>query len=106
MVRAGLRSSGTIAMDVGASGSAASPQVAGQVRLENLAFATDAAPLGLEKVNGTLHLNNDRVQISNLTGQVGGGQISVGGSVTYPPTPHFAIALKPDSVRLHHPHGL
>jgi len=106
MVSPDLRSSGTIAMDVRATGSAASPQVAGQVRLENLAFATDAAPLGLEKVNGTLDLNNERVQISNLTGQVGGGQISVGGSVTYRPTQQFDIALKADSVRLRYPDGL
>ena len=101
-----LRSSGSIALDVRATGSAASPQVMGQVRLQDLAFATDAAPLGLDKLNGTLDLDNQRVQISNLTGQVGGGQISIGGSVTYRPTPQFNIALKADSVRVRYPDGL
>ena len=101
-----LRSSGTIALDIHATGSAASPQVAGQVRLQNIAFATDAAPLGIDKLNGTLNLDSERVQISNLTGQVGSGQISVGGSVTYLPSSQFDIAVKADSVRLRYPDGL
>jgi translocation and assembly module TamB len=101
-----LRSSGTIALDIHASGTAASPRVAGQVRLQNIAFATDAAPLGVDKLNGTLNLDSEHVQISNLTGQVGGGQISVGGSITYRPKQQFDIALKADSVRLRYPDGL
>ena len=101
-----LRSSGTIALDIRATGSAASPQVAGQVRLQNIAFATDAAPLGVDKLNGTLDLDSERVQISNMTGQVGGGQVSLGGSVTYRPSQQFDIAVKADSVRLRYPDGL
>jgi translocation and assembly module TamB len=101
-----LRSSGTIALDVRATGSAADPQVAGQVHLQNIAFATDAAPLGVDKLNGTLDLDSEHVQISNLTGQVGGGQISMGGSVTYRPIQQFNIALNADSVRLRYPDGL
>jgi translocation and assembly module TamB len=101
-----LRSSGTIALDVHASGSAASPQIAGQVRLQDIALATDAAPLGIDKLNGTLNLDNEHVQISTLTGQVGGGQISVGGSITYRPTQQFNIAFTANSVRLRYPNGL
>jgi translocation and assembly module TamB len=101
-----LRSSGTIALDVHASGSAASPQIAGQVRLQDIAVATNAAPLGIDKLNGTLNLDSEHVQISNLTGQVGGGQISVGGSITYRPTQQFDIALTANSVRLRYPNGL
>jgi translocation and assembly module TamB len=106
MVSPDLRSSGTIAMNIHATGSAASPQMSGQVRLQNIALATDAAPLGIDNLNGTFDLNNERVQISNMTGEVGGGQISLGGSVTYRPTQRFDIALKADSVRLRYPDGL
>jgi translocation and assembly module TamB len=106
MISPDLRSSGTIALDVRATGSAGSPEIAGQVHLQNIAFATDAAPLGLDKLNGTLDLDRERVRISNLTGQIGGGQISLGGSVTYRPSPQFDIALKADSVRLRYPDGL
>jgi translocation and assembly module TamB len=106
MVSPDLRSSGTIALDIRATGSASDPQVAGQIKLQNIAFVTEAAPLGVDKLNGTLELDNQRVQISNLTAQVGGGQVSMGGSVTYRPTPQFDIAIKADSVRLRYPTGL
>ena len=49
----------------------------GRCDLQDIAFATDAAPLGVDKVNGTLDLDNERMSISNLTGEVGGGQISM-----------------------------
>jgi translocation and assembly module TamB len=101
-----LRSSGTIALDIRASGSAASPQIAGQVHLQNIAFATDASPLGIDNLNGTLNLDSEHVQISNLNGEVGGGQISIGGSITYRPNQQFDLALNANSVRLRYPQGL
>jgi len=101
-----LRSSGTIALQVRATGSAASPRVAGQVRLQDIAFVTEAALLGVDKLNGTLDLDSERVQISHMTAQVGGGQVSLGGSMTYRPSPQFDIAIKADSIRLRYPDGL
>ena len=106
IVSPNLRSSGTIALDIRATGSVASPQVAGQVRLQDIAFATDAAPLGIDKLNGTLNLDNERAQISNMTAQVGGGQVSVGGSVKYRPSQQFDLVVKADSLRLRYPGGL
>ena len=101
-----LRSSGTIAVNVRATGSASNPQLAGEVRLQDIAFATDAAPLGVDKVNGTLDLDNERMSISNLTGEIGGGQIWMGGSIAYRPATQFNIALKANSVRLRYPAGV
>ncbi len=101
-----LRSSGTIAVNVRATGSSSNPQLAGQVRLQDVAFATDAVPLGVDKLNGTFDLDNERVQISDLSGEVGGGQISMGGSVAYRPATQFNIALKASSVRLRYPAGV
>jgi translocation and assembly module TamB len=101
-----LRSSGTIALDVRATGSASNPQLAGQMQLRDIAFATDAVPLGVDKLNGTLDLDSERMRISNLTAEVGGGQISMGGSVEYRPQPQFNIALKANSVRLRYPDGV
>ncbi len=101
-----LRSSGTIALDVRATGTSANPQVAGQVKLQDIAFVTEAAPLGIDKLNGTLDLENERVQVSNMSAQVGGGQVSLGGSMTYRPNAQFDLAIKADSVRLRYPTGL
>jgi translocation and assembly module TamB len=101
-----LKSSGTVALDIRTTGSAQSPVVQGQVRLQNIAMTTAAAPVSVDKLNGTVDLSNQRVQISNLTGEVNGGQISAGGSIEYRPSLQFSIALQGKSIRLRYPEGL
>jgi translocation and assembly module TamB len=101
-----MQSSGIVSLDVHATGSAQSPQVQGQVKLQQIALATPDAPVGVEKLNGTLDIANDRVQISSLTGEVGGGEVSLGGSITYRPNVQFNVALQSKSVRLRYPEGL
>jgi translocation and assembly module TamB len=101
-----LRSSGTVELDVRTSGSVKSPVVQGQVHLQNIALSTAAAPLNVDKLTGTLDLSNERVQISNLSGEVNGGQVSATGSIEYRPSLQFNVALQGKSVRLLYPEGL
>ncbi len=101
-----LQSSGTVVLDVHASGTPQAPLVQGQVHLQNIALITPDAPLGVDKLNGTLDVSNDRIQVSNMSGQVGGGQLSVGGSVVYRPNLQFNLAVQGKSVRLRYPEGL
>jgi translocation and assembly module TamB len=101
-----VQSSGTVALNVRASGSANNPELQGQIHLQDIALATEAAPLGIEKLNGTLDIANDRVQVSSLTAQVGGGEISAGGSFAYRPSFQFNLALQAKSVRVRYPDGL
>ena len=101
-----VESSGTIALDVRASGSSANPTVAGQLQFKDIALNTADAPIGVEKLNGAMDIASDHVQLSNMTAQVGGGQVSLGGSISYKPTLHFDLALQGKSVRLRYPEGL
>jgi translocation and assembly module TamB len=101
-----VQSSGTVALDIRASGSAAQPTVQGQVHLTDIAVSTLQAPLGVQKLNGTLDISNDHVQVSTLTAQVGGGQVSLGGSVAYRPSLQFNLAINGKSIRLRYPDGL
>jgi len=101
-----LRSSGTLALDIRATGTGANPQLQGQVQLQNLAFATANAPIGVDKLNGTLQVESNRVQISNVTAEVSGGQVTVGGAINYRPSVHFDVAVRANSVRLRYPQGL
>ncbi len=101
-----LQSSGTLLLDVHASGTAKEPQVQGQVHLQDVAISTPAAPLGVEKVNGTLDISNNSLQISSLEGQMGGGQVSLGGSIAYNPNLQFNVSLQSKSVRLRYPTGV
>ncbi len=101
-----VKSSGKVALDVRTAGTASSPQVAGQIRLQDISVETADAPLGVTKLNGNLDFDGDRVQISQMNGIVGGGNLSIGGSLAYRPTPQFDIALHGTSIRLRYPQGL
>jgi translocation and assembly module TamB len=101
-----VESSGSLALDVRASGTASNPTVAGQLRLKDIAVNTADAPVGVEKLNGTLDISNDHVRVSQMSAQVGGGQVSVGGSIAYRPAMQFNLALKGQGVRLRYPDGL
>jgi translocation and assembly module TamB len=101
-----VQSSGLLAIDVRASETAGSPTIQGQMRVQDVSLSTNQAPLGVEKLNGTLDLDSNRVQISKMTGQMGGGQISFGGSITYRPSPQFNLAVQGQSIRLRYPEGL
>lgn len=100
------QTSGLLAIDLRTSGTAKKPELQGQVHIQDVAMATAEAPIGIEKLNGTLDVSSDRVQISNLDGEMGGGKISVGGAIAYRPSLQFNVALKGQSVRLRYPEGL
>lgn len=101
-----VQSSGIVAIDVRTAGTAAKPSVEGQLQVKNVSLTTNDAPVSLTKLNGNIDIGNDRVQLSNLTGELGGGQISIGGSVAYRPSLQFNIALQGQSLRLRYPDGL
>ena len=101
-----LQSSGTLALDVHASGSAASPTIQGQLQIKDVAMTTADAPLGVESLNGTVDITNDHVQVTNVTGHMGGGEVSLGGSIAYKPSLQFNLALQGKSIRLRYPDGL
>ena len=106
IVEPDVRSSGILSLDIRTTGSPKSLEVHGQVHLKDVALSTPNTPLGVEKLNGSLDIDNDRVQLSSLTGQVGGGQVSLGGSIAYRPNLQFNLALQSRSVRLRYPEGL
>lgn len=101
-----VKATGTLGLNVRSSGSIQNPDVQGQIQIEGAALSGSMAPLGFENLNGTLDVTRDKLQIRNLTGQVGGGQISVGGSIAYRPSLQFNLALQDKSVRLLYPAGI
>ena len=101
-----VQSSGTLALDVHASGSAGSPTIQGQLQIKDVAMTTADAPLGVENLNGTMDITNDHMQLTKVTGHVGGGDVSLGGSIANKPSLQFNLALQGKSIRLRYPDGL
>jgi translocation and assembly module TamB len=101
-----LRSSGTVSLDVHSSGTSQLSNISGQVGLKDVVVIEPGAPLGVENLNGSLDIDNQRVRFSNLSGQVGGGTLTATGSMTYRPNVQFNLALQGKSVRIRYPSGI
>ena len=101
-----IESSGTVALDVQASGTAKNPAVQGRLHFQDVALSTPTAPLSVQKLNGTLHIADNTLQLTGLTGEVGGGRVSAGGSISYRPDLQFNVTLQGESVRLRYPDGM
>jgi translocation and assembly module TamB len=106
MLNPDLQTGGKISVDVNAGGAVTSPGMQGQIKIENAAFATEAAPIGIENLNATMQVSDTGVQITDATGQVGGGQLKFGGSVIYRPQLEANLSLTGRSVRLRYPEGM
>ncbi len=101
-----LSSSGQLRFDVNSYGARANPDIQGQVHIVNANFATSQAPIGLQDGNGVLTLTSDRLNITQFTGGVGGGQVQASGGVVYKPSLRFDLALAGKNVSLLYPEGV
>ncbi len=61
---------------------------------------TPDAPLGLQNLNGVLDISNDKVNVTQLTGDAGGGQILARGVIGYRPQLQMNLALQGKNVRI------
>ncbi len=76
-------SSGTVAMNAIVHGSFAQPRVNGRIELKNANVNYAQIPNGLSNTNGVILLNGTNASIQNLTGESGGGRITLAGFVGY-----------------------
>ncbi len=78
-----ITSSGRLDFNVDASGTIMQPSFSGRVQLTNVALALKDLPNGISKLNGNLIFNQNRLQVQDLVGTTGGGQLKLGGFLTY-----------------------
>jgi translocation and assembly module TamB len=79
-------SSGNVLVDATLRGSPSQPLLNGRIELKNANINYAAAPNGLSNGNGVIALNGASATIQNLTGESGGGKISIGGFVGFSPS--------------------
>lgn len=106
MLAPDLLASGKINLDVNAAGTVKNPEVQGQIKIQNASFATEAAPIGVSKLNATMQVSDTGVQVTDATGDLGGGQVKFGGSVIYRPQLQANLSLSGKSIRLRYPDGM
>ena len=93
-------SGGTLTVTASVQGSANNPSVNGRLELADASISSGDLPLGLSKANGVIAFNGNTARIQNLTGEAGGGKISVGGFVTRGEEVRFSLRVNASAVRL------
>jgi translocation and assembly module TamB len=97
---ADLITSGKVDFNVGVGGVIADPQLTGKVQFEKVNVAVDGIPNGLSDMNGTLVFNEDRLNVQSLTAMTGGGQLKIGGFLTYRKGIFADLTATGDTVRI------
>jgi translocation and assembly module TamB len=78
-----LLTSGKVTFNVAATGRVKAPELNGSVKFNNVNLAVDGIPNGLSSLNGTMVFNENRLTMQDVTAMTGGGQLKLGGSISY-----------------------
>ncbi|PWU02641.1 MAG: hypothetical protein C5B51_20470 [Terriglobia bacterium] len=97
-------SSGGIALNAAVTGTAGQPVVNGRLQLQNASFNLLDAPNGITNANGVIAFNGTEAEIQNVTGESGGGKVTLAGFVAYGgPQMQFRIQASADRVQVAYP---
>lgn len=95
-----ILSSGRVQFTVAAGGQVKNPALTGKVQLEHVNMALDGVPNGLSDMNGTLVFTENRLQLQNVTGKTGGGELKLGGSLRFRNGFYADLTATGDAVRV------
>jgi translocation and assembly module TamB len=87
-------------IDLTIRGTASAPAISGRVDVVHAGLTVIDLPTGLGDLNGTLLFSQDRLELKNMTGRIGGGRVKLGGVVTYGRTIGFNLSADGNDVRL------
>lgn len=90
---------GTTDLDMSVHGTAANPQMTGRIGISHVGLSMIDLPAALGDLNGSLVLNDGRVELEKLTGRTGGGLVTFGGVVTFGRTIGFDITADGNDIR-------
>jgi len=97
-------SSGAVTLNAAVTGTTAQPVVNGRLQLQNASFNMLSLPNGISNANGSIAFNGTEAMIENITGQSGGGKITLAGYVVYGgPEMRFRITAGADQVHIDYP---
>jgi translocation and assembly module TamB len=97
-------SAGNVVLNASLTGTLDQPSVSGQLQLQNASFNETSLPNGLSNANGTIAFNGREAVIQNLTGETGGGKLTLTGYAAFGgPELQFQIQASADRVRVEQP---
>jgi len=76
-------SSGAVTLNAAINGTAESPDISGQLQLQKASFNNVNLPNGISNATGTVAFTGREAYIGNITGESGGGKVTLSGTVVY-----------------------
>jgi translocation and assembly module TamB len=99
-----IYSSGAITLNAAIAGTAANPDVTGRLQLQKASFNMLELPNGLSNATGTVAFTGTEAYIQNITGESGGGKVTLSGTVGYGgPQMQFHVQAAADGVHIQYP---
>ena len=94
-----LITSGKVVFAMGVGGTLGDPALTGKLEFQKVNLAIEGIPNGLSDMNGTLMFTQDRLSVQTLTATTGGGQLKLGGFLTYRNGVYADLTATGDAVR-------
>jgi len=105
-VNPAVSSSGQMTFTVNATGKLNDPSFVGNVQIANGAIAFVDLPNGLSEINGSLNFDRNRLRVQRLNARSGGGDLVLGGYVTYSNGLFFDLTATGRDIRIRYPEGV
>ena len=94
-----VTSYGLANINVKIDGTMGDPRITGRIDVQHAGLSTIDLPLGFGEVNGTLAFNEDRLELENFTGRMGGGHVTLGGFISYGREVGFNLTMDGREIR-------
>lgn len=97
-------SSGGVLLNAAVTGNTAKPVINGKLQLQNASFNMVDLPNGISNANGLVSFNGTEAVIQNLTGETGGGKVTLSGFAGYGgPEMQLRVQASADGIRVAYP---
>lgn len=96
----GVISSGQIEADATLRGTFEKPLINGKVQLQNASMHFLNLPTGLSEADGLIQFNGNGAVFRNVTANMGGGKVTLGGNLSYSDLFRFQLRVNARNVRL------
>jgi translocation and assembly module TamB len=98
---------GHVDMNASFEGTMDRPRIIGRMKLQDASARSADFPTGLNNLQGDLVFDANRLFFENVTGEAGGGTMSLSGSVNYSEKPlRYDVSARTDRIRIRYPEGL
>jgi len=97
---------GETTMELAVGGTVQKPALQGRVEIKQAGISFIDLPNGMSDINGTLVFTENRLEVEKLTAKSGGGELVLGGFISYSNGIYFNLTATSGDIRLRYPPGI